>query len=262
MSEYIANAGQTYMPFQENIQVDTLPYEPLKRPGLPELELNEGMKARGAVLSMQSQHFLPGVTAEMLDWHWANMDKTYYLWAPGSHKRFNWVKEPWRVGFVNSVHCISEAVGKGIPVFGGSGVEIHRQALSWYPFTTHLSHVLCEGIYNDRGEWVDSTIHLWEDAEGGCVHYSASVTNSRCSMPPHFVLEMLEQNPGTEITSPASTDHEEYEAARWPQFLPQLYALWKDHPDPSQNVHCNLEVRELPDGSLEYTHENGPVVLS
>jgi hypothetical protein len=260
MPEYIATAGQTYLPFLENIHVDTLPYTPLKNPGLPELELTQKAKDAGIELTAQSQHFLPGVTAEMIDWHWANMDKTYYLWAPGSHKRFNWVKEPWRVGFINSVHCISEAVGKDNPVFGGSGVEIHRQPLSYYPFTTHLSHVLCEGIYNAKGEWVDSTIHIWEDVEGGCVHYAASAVNSKCSMPPQFIFEMLEADPNQKIVPPASTDHEEYEAARWPEFLPQLFELWKNHPDPSQNVQCNLEVRELADGSLEYTHENGPVV--
>lgn len=39
------------------------------------------------IIKEQCQHFLPGVTPEMLDWFWANMEKGYYLWAPGSHKR-------------------------------------------------------------------------------------------------------------------------------------------------------------------------------
>ena len=30
--DYIPNGGQTYMPFQENIHVPTLPFEPLKQP--------------------------------------------------------------------------------------------------------------------------------------------------------------------------------------------------------------------------------------
>ena len=33
--EYLANAGQTYMPFQENTRIPTLPYEPLPRPEPP-----------------------------------------------------------------------------------------------------------------------------------------------------------------------------------------------------------------------------------
>ena len=68
--EYIANAGQTYMPFQENIHVPTLPYEPLAapEPPVPELALNAAAREKGWVINMQGRHFLPGVTAEMLDW--------------------------------------------------------------------------------------------------------------------------------------------------------------------------------------------------
>lgn len=42
MEEYLANAGQTYIPFQENTNVDILPYEKLNgpTPPLPELGLN------------------------------------------------------------------------------------------------------------------------------------------------------------------------------------------------------------------------------
>ncbi len=37
-----------------------------------------------------------------------------------------------------------------------------------------------------------------------------------------------------------------------------LYELWKDHPDPSQSVPCDLRVRKTPDG-WAYLAENGPV---
>lgn len=82
--EYCANGGQTYLPFLENTHVDTLPYTPLERPQppLPDLELNDAARAKGWVLNAQHQHVLPGVTAAMLDWWWANMEKGYYLWAP------------------------------------------------------------------------------------------------------------------------------------------------------------------------------------
>ena len=61
----------------------------------------------------------------MLDWFWANMEKGYYLWAPGSHKRFSWVKSPASVGMDKSVHMIAESCAKGRSVFGGDGIEIH-----------------------------------------------------------------------------------------------------------------------------------------
>ena len=49
-----------------------------------------------------------------------------------------------------------------------------------------------------------------------------------------------------------ATEHEDYEASQWPVFLPKLYELWKDHPDPSQNVKCNLEVCLGEDGKYHY----------
>ena len=75
--EYIPNGGQTWLPVLENTRVPTLPYTPLPRPEppLPELALNQAARERGWVLTAQHQHFLPGVTAEMLDWWWANMEK-------------------------------------------------------------------------------------------------------------------------------------------------------------------------------------------
>ncbi|MBE6047477.1 MAG: glycogen debranching protein [Clostridium sp.] len=260
---YLANGGQTYMPFQHNIKVKTVDYVPLSKPepAIDELVLNETAIKKGWIIQSQEQHFVPGVTSEMMDWFWANMEKCYYLWAPGSHKRFNWVKEPWKYGFVNSIHMISESVGENCPVFGGSGIEIHRLPLTYFPFTTNLEHVICEGTFNDKGEFVDSTIHMWDDVEGGCRHITAAVVSTKATEPPHFVLEMLAENPEAKIVPPSVTNHAEYEASMWPRFLPQIYSLWKDHPDKTQSVECNLTVRKLEDGSLEYVYENGPVEL-
>lgn len=243
---YTANAGQTYMPFQENIHVKTLPYEPLKKPEPPyaPLVLNPMAMEKGWVIQSQAQHFLPGVTAEMLDWFWANMEKGYYLWAPGSHKRFNWVREPWKYGFLHSAHKISESVGEGMAVFGGSGVEIQRLDLDWFPFSSTLDHVIVEGVFNGVGEFVDMTVHMWQDRPGGCDHITAAVASTTVTQPPDFVMEMLEQDPDSHIVPPSATDHCEYEASRWPVFLPRLYALWEGHPDPTQNVPCDLRVEK------------------
>lgn len=245
--EYLANAGQTYTPVKENIRIGILPYEPLSRPDplLPEPELNRRARDKGWHLNSTHQHYLPGVTAEMLDWWWANMEKGYYLWAPGSHKLFSWVREPWRVGFLHSAHMISESVGKDKPVFGGSGVQIDRLDLDWFPFTYALEHVIVEGVFNGKGEFVDMTVHQWQDVPGGCVHIDAAVADPNVSEPPGFILEMLAEDPDAKPVPPSATDHGEYEASRWPVFLPKLYGLWKDHPDPAQSVRCDLTVEKL-----------------
>ena len=260
---YTANAGQTYIPFQDNIQVNPLPFTPLSRPepAIPELELNPMALEKKWIIKEQCQHFLPGVTPEMLDWFWANMEKGYYLWAPGSHKRFNWVKAPWQYGFLNSAHMISETMGENRPVFGGSGVQINRLGLDYFPFTTALDHVIVEGVFNDLGEFVDMTVHMWDACPGGSRHITASVASTTTHEPPHFIKEMLAENPQALEQNAAPSDHSEYEASRWPQFLPQLYQLWLGHPDPSQNVPCNLEVAKTGEYTWVYTHENGPITL-
>lgn len=189
------------------------------------------------------------------------MEKGYYLWAPGSHKRFNWVRPPWQYGFLNSAHMISESLGKGIPVFGGSGVQIDRLDLSYFPFTTALDHVICEGVFNNKKEFVDSTVHMWQAAPGGCIHFDASIGNPNISEPPGFILEMLKKNPNAKPVPSWASDHSEYEASRWPIFLPPLYNLWKGHPDPSQNVQCDLTVRKTGNETWEYVHVNGPIKI-
>ena len=70
LMEYIPNGGQTYMPFQKNSHVQTLPFTPLEppKPAYPALALNEASREKGYVITTQAQHFLPGVTAKMMDW--------------------------------------------------------------------------------------------------------------------------------------------------------------------------------------------------
>ena len=263
-TRYIANAGQTYLPIQDNIRVPFKEFVPPAKPSplLPALELTDEARAKGLELPSQKQHFLPGVTAEMLDWFWANMEKCYYLWAPGSHKRFSWVRTPVEYGMEGSAHMIAESCEPGLAVFGGEGVTIERLPLTeFYPFKTCLSHCICEGVFNEKRELVDSTVHMWEDAPGGLNHITATVSNSRCTMPPAFVIEALEADPNAKLVPNWATDHEDFEASQWPIFLPKLYELWRDHPDPSQSVRCDLSVVRGPDGRFAYAHENGPVEL-
>ena len=171
------------------------------------------------------------------------------------------LKTPVEYGMEASVHMISEACEPGAAVFGGEGVEIHRLALKeFFPFTTCLKHVICEGVFNDLGELVDSTVHMWEDVEGGCVHITATVQNSKVSAPPAFIIDILKKDPNAKIVPNFLTEHEDFEASQWPVFLPKLYDLWKNHPDPSQNVQCCLEV-EKTDAGWRYIRENGPVRL-
>lgn len=257
-SQYLPNAGQTRLPVADNIHVPQLPLIQPQRPQppLPDFELSPDARAKGWVLAGPVQHFLPGVEPRMLDWWWANMEKGYYLWGPGAHKRFNWVRAPWQVGFLGSCHMISEVMVPGRPPMGGEGIQIQRLGLEYFPFTASLSHVIVEGIFNAKGEVCDMTVHMWEAADGGSNHFTAAVVNTKASLPPAFALE----NPQALPSDEERAYHAEYEAGRWPVFLPTLYHLWEGHPDPTQNVQVDLEVKWT-DGVISYLHENGPVPL-
>ena len=274
---YIPNAGQTLLPAEENTKVGELDFIPLQPPAklLPiTFTMKESFLDKGfSVGDVSKQEFLPGVSAKMLDWFWANMEKCYYLWAPGAHKSFRWLKAPNCHGFLNSAHEIVEPHG---PV--NMCIQISRlNPQEWYPFTECLDHMICEGIYNNKGELNDATIHMWQDVEGGCVHIYASMVNNKISELPDCILkliadlqklnsegEVVSGQPPVEETQEGETingsqNHSAYESAMWPKFLPQMYALWDGHPDPSQNVPCDLTVKMDENGNFCYLSENSPV---
>lgn len=262
---YVANAGQTYMPFDDNIYVRQLEIAPLEKPNplLPELKLKPDFSEKGIVITDQSQHFLPGVTPEMVDWFWANMEKCYYLWAPGSHKRFNWVKSPSEVGFLNSSMIIAQLEYPGAPVIT---VPIQMLSLDYFPFTTCLEHVYIDGTFNDKNEYVGSRIHMWQAVPGGTVHITSGIENTRITELPSFLKNQPVVTPAEAAknleTAEKYLPHDEYEAAMWPRFLPTLYKLWQDNStDPSQNVQCDLRVKNV-NGKLEYLAKSGPVTIN
>ena len=263
---YQPNAGQTFLPAERSPRLAPVNFTPAPDPAEPlpiTLTMKPEFEAMGFVAkTIGRQEFLPGVTAKMLDWFWANMEKCYYLWAPGEHKSFRWLKAPGACGFLNSAHEIVEPVGD-LPVM--MRIQITRlDPAKWYPFTECLDHVICEGIYNDAGELNDATIHLWQDVEGGCIHITCAVENKKISKLPDciqrlaadveaFIAEAA-KHPAPAENAPAEKPipHAEYESGMWPRFLPTMYGLWEDHPDPDQNIACDLTVRQAEDGTFHY----------
>ena len=79
--------------------------------------------------------------------------------------------------------------------------------------------------------------------------------------PAHPKIGYVPQSPSFDRGYPISVlDFFAAAISRWPVFLPALYRLWEGHPDPSQNVACDLRVAEGPEG-LYYPAENGPVTF-
>lgn len=260
MQEYIGNTGQTYHPFKENLSVPELEFEPLGKlvGSVPELIVTEEFASRGYEKKWQVESFLPNVTAEMIDWFWANMEKCYYLWAPGSHKSFRWIKEPWKYGHTKAELIISETFTPDTPVFGGSGIHIYRMNMDQYPFYNALKHVNLEATFTESGELSDAAIDTYENVEGGVNHIRAKIVNKNNHEMPTFIAEMFQEfgeEEARRILAADRTHHSQYEAAMWTRFLPAVYNLWKGHPDPSQNVSNNLEVLKNQNDKWVYKYQ-------
>ena len=62
---------------------------------------------------MVVDHIIPGVTAEMIDWWWVNMEKGYELWCPDEHKGFKWEVKPPMGGHIGAVQIATESIDYG-----------------------------------------------------------------------------------------------------------------------------------------------------
>ncbi len=260
--KYVATGGQSSRPFGQ-FKVPYPKWERLERPtGYPEFNMNPDYK--DWVICIEGEHFLPGVTAKMIDWFWCNMEKGYYLWAPGSHKRFQWIREPWQYGFTNSKHTSLENMSEDqildLEVAAGDGFGMllyNRYDMDIFPFDQCLEHCILEGQMDENGHTWMILAHMWEDVEGGCVHRMVCATETleqtkKIIRPDEFPHKKGDMN---------TFEHGEYELSWWPKFLPKLYDVWKDHPDPTQNVYYDLTVEKIGDYKWKYKEDNSKPIL-
>lgn len=242
---YIPNGGQTYYPPRNKPVIEPLPFTPCPRvydswdPKIhPKFAEHDFVLVGEPVVEE-----LAGITPEMLDWFWANMEKCYFLWAPGVHAGFAWDPSPAEVGYVGSSEVIYEF---DLEKPG----RMTRQSIDNYPFVhcydyCWLSNRPFRGGGEDDRMWL---IHMYKAVPGGTEWVTARFIKRE-----HldtFVAGMAEMKVGPE--------HAMYESARFKDFLPQMYAIWKDHPDPYQNVHFDLRVKRNSDGTWSHVCDNLP----
>lgn len=242
---YFPNGGQTYYPPKERPYVPTVPYTPCPRvKGIWQPEIHPKFADQDYVLVGEPViEQLDGITPEMLDWFWANMEKCYFLWAPGAHAGFAWDPSPAEVGYVGSSELIYEFDLE-------NPGRMTRQSMSNYPFTQCYEHCWLSnrpfrgGSEEDR-MWL---IHMYRPTPGGTEWVTARFIKR--PLLEAFIKGM------EEVKCPK--DHALYESARFKEFLPQMYSIWKDHPDPYQNVHFDLRVKQNPDGTWAHICDNLP----
>lgn len=167
------------------------------------------------------------------------MEKGYHLWAPGEHFGFDWIVPPCEVGYEGSV----EASYEFNPV---NPIPITRIGMQWYPFTECYAHCWMSCFTDNPNDGF--LIHMHKDVPGGIYWRSVSVSSE----------ERLKKMAAAGVSRDHIAVHMEYESGRLKDFLPQLYALWKDHPDPWQNVRFDLSTAKNEDGTWRHVSRNLP----
>lgn len=247
-SGYYPNGGQTYFPPIDRPDVPTVPYTKVKDASLDWEPVIHPKFAKYdyVVIDEPYAHILEGITPEMIDWFWANMEKCYFLWAPGVHAGFAWDPGPAEVGYVG---CRELAYEFDL----SKPHNMTFQSMEHYPFTECYDHCwlgnrpFAGGGPDDR-MWL---INMYKAVEGGTKW--ATVRFIRRDL-----VEAFRNGRVNDLGIVDPREHTDYEAGRFKDFLPQLYALWKDHPDPWQNPHFDLSTKKNEDGSWAHVHDNLP----
>ncbi len=159
--------------------------------------------AEGETKELVVHHELEGVTPEMIDWWWDNIDTTerYGLWHPGSHRSFEWEATEGS-GHIGKTHRVIETIGD---------FEITLR-IRWVdpdsiPVERIYSHANAGCVLDDDDNPISWMLHEYEETVRGVKMRSTFILPAEA---PASFVEGLRK-------------HNEEEMGRFPVFLPDLY---------------------------------------
>ena len=162
-----------------------------------------------------------GVTPEMIDWWWVNMEKGYPLWEPNDHKSFVWEVPPPEGGYLGAIQIAEEKMGPMPPM----KIRIRWDDPDDCPISRIYEHAIVASGINAEGEVQAMILHEYEKSPNG--------TRMRSTM--RFLGPVPPGLP--EIWK----IHDRAEVSTFPNFLPDLYKLWQVVKDPAINRQCSLK---------------------
>lgn len=188
---------------------------------------------------------LRGVTPDMIDWHWANLEKTFFLWHPGQHMEFRWDLAPTPQAFLGAVHAAPQVRADGTrrePIIRYEDVATLREDIAQLVVYDHV----CIPAGLDLSQEKDVSrapikgyrIHQWKATDYGVVGRSSAVN-------PNVTDMEAELHEGKLWAA-----HAAEECGNWEHFLPELYKLWSVVPDSPINLNKSLKVSW--EGGLHY----------
>ncbi|MBN2241725.1 MAG: FAD-binding protein, partial [Acidobacteria bacterium] len=163
---------------------------------------------------------LAGVTPEMIDWWWVNMEKGYPLWEPDDHKSFVWEVPPPLGGYLGAIQIAEEKMGPMPPM----KIRIRWDDPDDCPIPRAYEHAIVASGIDPDGNVQAMILHEYEKSPRG--------TRMRSTM--RFLGPVPAGLP--EIWK----KHDRAEVSTFPKFLPDLYRMWQAVKDPAINRQCSL----------------------
>ncbi|MEJ2110718.1 MAG: FAD-dependent oxidoreductase [Acidobacteriota bacterium] len=163
---------------------------------------------------------LVGVTPEMIDWWWVNMEKGYPLWEPNDHKFFVWEVPPPEGGYLGAIQIAEEKMGS-MPLMK---IRIRWDDPDDCPIPRSYEHAIVASGINAEGEVQAMILHEYKKSSRGSK--MRSTMRFLGPVPPNLP-EIWKR-------------HNRAEVSTFPNFLPDLYRIWQTVKDPKINRQCSL----------------------
>ena len=202
---------------------------------------------------MVVDHIIPGVTTEMLDWWWVNMEKGYELWCPNEHKGFKWEVKPPLGGHIGAVQIATESIDYG-PVMDIriEWVDPNLGTQEQKDFWTYEHLLTAGGGPPGPGPKAVVLSHQWEAIPGGCKMRSCMhgfpggpPRGESSGPPPGPPPGSIPPHPsGKQPTGGGWPTHNIAEVSTFKNFLPALWGIWQAVPDPEINRRASLRIKK------------------
>lgn len=191
-------------------------------------------------------HIIPGVTAEMLDWWWVNVEKGYELWCPDEHKGFRWEIKPPLGGHIGAVQIATESIDYS-PVrdIRIEWVDPNLGTQEQKDFWTYEHLLTASATSSQSGTQPRVELsHQWEAIPGGCKMRSC-MHQFRGPLPGNLLQGHMPPHPsGKKPSGGGWCAHNIAEVSTFKAFLPALWGIWQAVTDPLINRQCSLKIKK------------------
>jgi hypothetical protein len=189
------------------------------------MEQNDiGIEAKMLPTDSVYESELVGVTPEMIDWFFVNIEKCYPLWHPEEHRLCTWEVEPTEETHIGAIHCAEESIG-GTPFFK---VRIRFDDPNTTGIPVEYDHAFAACGLTPDNDRVGVVLHQYKATPRGTL--LKSVSRMFLPMPPEAGEQWIRHCKG---------EHENFQV-----FLPDFYRLWQVVKDRKINRQACMKVKK------------------